>query len=158
MIASITTILAVQGLAAGASADSTKTGTCRHVETALAKASNGLLMPSESDAPFTPFRWSGAAERALTTERLLELTGRTPGTTVEVVDLSVFFRNVASPQTWHDAQQAADVRRFRRLVRVLDRRLTDVRVYRVGTIRIDAYIVGRCGHDLAGLSTVLVET
>jgi hypothetical protein len=28
----------------------------------------------------------------------------------------------------------------------------------VGTIRIDAYIVGRCGNDLTGLSTTLIET
>jgi hypothetical protein len=26
------------------------------------------------------------------------------------------------------------------------------------TIRIDAYIVGRCGRDLVGLSTILIET
>jgi hypothetical protein len=31
-------------------------------------------------------------------------------------------------------------------------------VYRVGTVRIDAYLVGRCGNDLTGLQTVLIET
>jgi hypothetical protein len=89
---------------------------------------------------------------------MLRLTGHAPDTAVEVVDLDSFFRNVARHQPWHDPQQAMDVRRFKRLERVLEQHLTDIRVYRIGTIRIDAYIVGRCGNNLAGLSTILIET
>lgn len=115
-------------------------------------------MPSESDFPFTTFIWSDSATRHLTIPRLLELTGHAPGELVEVVDLDHFFRNVAVRQPWHDRQQWKDVTRFARLQRTLERHLTDIRVYRIGAIRIDAYIVGACDHDLIGVSTTLVET
>jgi hypothetical protein len=158
VIASIAVALAVQSQGSHASAEPARPGSCASVITTLAAASNGLLMPSESDVAFTPFRWPGAATRRLTNGRLLRLTAHAPDTPVEVVDLEYFFRNVAYHQSWHDPQQAMDVMKFRHLVRVLQRRLTDVRVYRVGTIRIDVYIVGRCGRSLAGLSTTLIET
>ena len=157
VIASVMMTLVIQG-SAHASAESRRVGRCAAVSTMLTKASGGLLMPSESDAPFTPFSWTDAATRRVTIPRLLRLTGHTPDTSVEVVDLTWFFRNVAQHEPWHDEQQSADVRRFQRLERVLDQQLADVRVYRIGTIRIDAYIVGRCGRDLAGVSTVLIET
>ncbi len=148
----------LQGAAAPASAGPTRARSCAAVAAQLTKASAGLLMPSESDAPFTAFTWTGAARTPLTTTRVLELTGRTPDTVVEVVELRHFFRNVAFRQPWHDRRQATDVREFRRLLRTIQRHLTDVRVYRVGTVQIDAYIVGRCGNDLTGLQTGLIET
>jgi hypothetical protein len=158
VIASITMILATHGPTARAAAEPSRTGTCTAASTMLTKASSGLLMPSESDHPFTSFTWAGAAKPSITTTRLLELTGHAPATDVEVVDLDFFFRNVAYHQPWHDRQQAMNVRRFQRLTRVLEQHLADIRVYRVGTIRIDAYIVGRCGRNLVGVSTTLIET
>lgn len=158
VIASIATILALQGVTAQASAGSARTRSCTAVNTILTKASTGLLMPSESDYPFTSFRWPSSATRNVTTAQLLRLTGQTTGTAVEVVDLADFFRNVAVHQPWHDPQQTIDVRKFKRLMRVLEQHLTDIRVYRIGTIRIDAYIAGRCGRHLIGLSTTLIET
>jgi hypothetical protein len=158
VIASIAMLLATQGVAAPASAERSRTGTCAAINTILTNASSGLLMPSESDYPFTAFTWTNAAKQRLTTTRLLKLTAHAPNTTVEVVDLRTFFRNVAYPQPWHDRQQAMTVKRFQRLVKVLQQHLTDIRVYRIGTIQVDAYIVGRCGNNLAGLSTTLIET
>ena len=151
-------VVAVPATAAHASADPSRSSTCAAVTTTLAKASSGLLMPSESDFPFTPFTWTGTAKPTLTIARLLDLTGHAPDTPVEVVELSYLFRNVAARQPWHDRQQAMNARRFQRLMRVIDQHLTDVRVYRIGTIRIDAYIVGRCGNVVTGLSTTLIET
>jgi hypothetical protein len=158
VIASLALIVALQGVAASASTEPSRPGSCAATTTKLTKASSGLLMPSESDFPFTPFIWTNAAKRNLTTAQLLEFTGHAPGTAVDVVGLDHFFRNVAYRQPWHDRQQAMNVRKFERLMRALERNLTDIHVYRIGTIQIDAYIVGSCGRDLAGLSTVLVET
>ena len=158
VIASIAMLLAAQGVASQASAEPSRTGRCTEINTILTNASSGLLMPSESDYPFTAFTWTNAAKQRLTTARLLKLTAHAPDTTVEVVDLRTFFRNVAYPQPWHDRQQAMTVKKFQRLVKVLQQHLTDIRVYRVGTIHVDAYVVGRSGNNLAGLSTTLIET
>jgi hypothetical protein len=155
VIASIAMTLVV---AAPVAAEAPRTTNCGAVTTMLTKASSGLLMPSESDYPFTAFSWPNPTRRNVTIARVLHLTGRAAGTPVEVVDLDHFFRNVAQHQPWHDREQAKSVRRFKRLQTLLERHLTDVRVYRVGTIRIDAYIVGRCGTTLTGLSTTLIET
>ncbi len=133
-------------------------GACSSAATALEEASRGLLMPSESDYPFIPFVWKQRAAPTLTPARLLKLAGHAPDESVVIVGLADFFRNVAQPQPWHDPVQAAQVRQFRRLVNVLEANLTDIRVYRVGTVHVDVYIVGEAGRDLVGLSTVVIET
>lgn len=158
VIVSITSLMSLPGLADSASAEPSGGHSCAAVTTLLTNTSSGLLMPSESDFPFTAFTWTGAATSSLTIPRLLEFTGHAPGTAVEIVDLHHFFRSVAFHHPWHDRQQSKDVRKFERLIRVLERHLSDIRVYRVGAIWIDAYIVGTCGDDLTGLSTTLIET
>ncbi|MEG4058903.1 MULTISPECIES: nuclease A inhibitor family protein [unclassified Microcoleus] len=51
------------------------------------------------------------------------------------------------------------MKRFQNLVRVLKQNLSNIQVYQVGNVSIDAYIVGVTdGCDWAGLSTKLVET
>ena len=128
------------------------------VET-LKRACEGLLMMSESDYPFEVFLWPSAAKEALTTVKLLQLTSHPQGTPVETVDLDYFFRNSAQEKDWHNEQQKAEVKKFQSLVKTLKSHLSDIKVYRIGTISIDVYIVGKTqSDDLAGLSTKVVET
>ncbi|HEY9709517.1 MAG TPA: nuclease A inhibitor family protein [Oculatellaceae cyanobacterium] len=122
----------------------------------LKQASADLLMPSESEYPFEVFRWSGQNE--LTDQKLLELTGHPTDSPVETVALDYLFRNVAQEKEWHDEVQKANVSRFLFLVSTLEKNLTDIKVYRVGTIDIDVYIVGKNEGELVGLSTKVVET
>jgi hypothetical protein len=125
------------------------------IETLL-KATGGLLMPSESEYPFEAFRWLG--ENELTNQKLLELTSHPADSPVETVALDYLFRNVAYEKEWHDEVQKANVSKFQNLVSTLEKNLTDIKVYRVGTIDIDVYIVGKNEGELAGLSTKVVET
>jgi hypothetical protein len=125
------------------------------IETLL-KATDGLLMPSESEYPFEAFRWLG--ENELTNQKLLELTSHPADSPVETVALDYLFRNVAHEKEWHDEVQKANVSKFQNLVSTLEKNLTDIKVYRVGTIDIDVYIVGKNEGELAGLSTKVVET
>jgi hypothetical protein len=115
---------------------------------ALKKASKGLLMPSESDAPFQAFAWEAAGE--LTPDRLLQLAHAPKGTPVEEASLDDLFRTVP-------AEERA---KFQRLRRAVEEQLSGVRVYKVGDEAEHAvYIVGRTqdGH-WAGLKTSVVET
>ena len=50
---------------------------------ALKKASQGLLFPSETDAPFEPFEWPGEQGKP-DKARVLELAGLPPNTPVKV--------------------------------------------------------------------------
>ena len=123
----------------------------------LTQASEGLLFPSESDAPFEVVRWK--AEGQLTPATLLQLTGHSPNAPVQVVDFDKFFAIATQEEDWHDEDEREAVQRFRQLVNVLKENLSQLQVYRVGQRSIDAYIIGVTpAGDWVGLSTQVVET
>src|SRR5215212_9488155 len=95
---------------------------------------------SESDYPFEVFRW-GAAEP--THEFLRGLTGEAADVPVETKTAPEFFRVAASEAEWKGAEELATARRFQELLRLLEQNLTELKVYRVGTINIPVYVVGR---------------
>lgn len=121
----------------------------------LTQASQGLLMPSESDYPFEVFVWEDVE---LTPEKILELTNYPPATSIEEVELDYFFRNVAGEKDWHDKIQKENVAKFQNLVQVIKDNLADIRTYRIGTIEVNVYIVGKTNNGLAGLATKVIET
>jgi len=124
----------------------------------LKQSSADLLMMSESDYPFEVVFWTGPLD-GLTTQKLLQLTNHPPDSQVEEVDLDYFFRNCAYEKEWHDEQQKQNVKKFQILAQTLKNNLNEIKVYRIGTINIDVYILGKTSSgDLAGLSTKVVET
>ncbi|MEH2155649.1 nuclease A inhibitor family protein [Nostoc sp.] len=124
----------------------------------LKQSSADLLMMSESDYPFEVFLWTDQAN-ALTTQKLLQLTDHPQDSSVEEVALDYLFRNCAFEQEWHDEQQKQNVKKFQTFVQTLKDNLNEIKVYRIGTIDIDVYIIGKTpSGDIAGLSTKVVET
>lgn len=121
----------------------------------LTQASQGLLMPSESEYPFEIFTWKNVE---LTAEKILELTNYPPETLIEEVELDYFFRNVATEKDWHDKIQKENVAKFQNLVQVIKDNLAEIRVYRIGTIEVNVYIVGKTNDGVAGLATKVIET
>jgi len=121
----------------------------------LTQASQGLLMPSESEYPFEIFTWKNVE---LTAEKILELTNYPPETLIEEVELDYFFRNVATEKDWHDNIQKENVAKFKNLVQVIKDNLAELRVYRIGTIEVNVYIVGKTNDGVAGLATKVIET
>ncbi|MCC3600091.1 MULTISPECIES: nuclease A inhibitor family protein [unclassified Microcoleus] len=123
----------------------------------LKQASEGLLFLSESDAPFEVVNWS--AQGQLTPAKLLQLTEHSPDESIESVSIDDFFAMATQAEDWHNEEERETVQRFQNLVSVLKQNLSQLQVYRVGNISIDAYIVGVTpGGDWAGLSTQVVET
>jgi hypothetical protein len=121
------------------------------------QASKGLLFLSESDAPFEVIHWPAQGE--LTPPKLLQLTGHPPDAPVELRTVDDFFAIATQEEDWHDQDERETVQRFHNLVSILKQNLSQLQVYRVGSIDIDAYIVGVTpGGEWAGLSTKLVET
>jgi hypothetical protein len=123
----------------------------------LKQASNGLLFLSETDAPFEVIDWQTQGE--LTLAKLLQLTNHPPDAPLEMLAVDDFFAIATQEEDWHDKEERETVKRFQNLVSVLKQNLSQLQVYRVGNINIDAYIVGVTpSGDLMGLSTKLVET
>ena len=122
--------------------------------TALKKATRDLLYPSESDEPFRVFHWKGS-HGPLTSEELLKITKQDPDTPVEEISLDDFFSELTEEQGLDEE----DARKFQNLRKVIEEQLTDVRVFRVGEVKIDVYIVGKTKDgDWAGDKTSSVET
>ncbi|MDC3961620.1 nuclease A inhibitor family protein [Polyangium jinanense] len=116
---------------------------------AIGEAAAGLLFPSESDFPIEAYRF-GEAEPA--PAAVLRARGLPPDTPVEEVSVASFFEGLVEG----DDDGAA---RFRALVDLLQRELSDLRVYRVGKVDIDAFVLGRHPSGVwLGITTKLVET
>jgi nuclease A inhibitor-like protein len=125
----------------------------------LGKATFGLLFPSESDAPLTPYTFAGPKGAEPTPASLLaaeHLPSDTPVETITVADLFDPFAEAGDDATDEDKAEAA---RYRDLVDLLSEKLTDLRVYRVGKVDIDVYILGKDASGAwLGLKTHVVET
>lgn len=112
----------------------------------LKKACDGLDYPSESDAPLEAFRWPGTASGTAQEQ----IAGRVSGRKIEEVPVDRFF---------DDLRDSDDAARFAVLRRVFESRLSGLRVFRVGEVKVDIYLVGRAaGGDWVGLHTTSVET
>ena len=114
---------------------------------ALRQAAAGLMYPSESDAPFDVFTWPAGAGG---TAREQVVARTKPGEPIEEVPVGAFFGEL---------EDTDDAARFRALRAALEATLTDVRVFRVGRLKVDVYLIGRtAGGSVAGLHTTSVET
>jgi len=117
---------------------------------AITQAADGLLYPSESDAPFTPFKWEGDGEPTPEKLAALEKGRKRKAPPAEAKDVGEFFAELA------DADDAA---RFKRLEQALRKNLADLRVVRVGEVKVSIYVVGRDSSGAwVGLHTNSVET
>lgn len=125
----------------------------------LARATDGLVYQSETDAPVEPFTPTGFDGADITPETLLRVLGRDPATPVEAVPFDEFFADLTAEQDWYGDEERATTRRYRRLVRLLRHALSDLAVYKVGERTVDIYVLGRTkSGEVAGVATKAVET
>ncbi len=125
----------------------------------LHEAVKGLLWTSESDYPFEAFIWEFGEKISLGNEIVLKITKHSLETTVKVVEFERFFRGVITERDLHNPEEAKIVIRYQELVWMMNQYLHDLKVYRIGEIEIDIYIVGKTPTgDYGGLATVSIET
>lgn len=113
---------------------------------ALRQASKGLMMPSESDAPFDVVQLDGDPSPA----KLRQVAGAAKDAAIEETSLDELFRTVPSE----------DKGKFQKLRQVIETQLSGVKVYTVGNeAERQILIVGKSPDGLwAGLKTSVVET
>jgi hypothetical protein len=110
----------------------------------LTKAAQGLLYPSETDAPFEPFVWESGPNTVASMQRLSGQAADDPCRTVSLEDF---------------LGDLAEEKEFAELQAVLQKTLTGIKVYRCGTVSPTYYVVGAdASGRLAGLKTHAVET
>ncbi|MDB5251606.1 MAG: hypothetical protein JWP27_775 [Flaviaesturariibacter sp.] len=123
--------------------------------TELDTAAQGLLFISESDHPLTAFELNASGDPV---PQLQALAGDLAAP-VETQALDYFFRNHTRMEPGAPSDQQETAQKFRDLQGLLERTLTGIVVYRVGTVQVHAFIVGRLPDGrYAGLRTLLIET
>lgn len=117
-----------------------------------------LLWTSETDAPFEIMEWQEQT-CDVTPADLLLLTQHPTDTPIESVNIDDFFAGAVDEQDWFGDEEKIMAEHYRELLATLKQNLHQLRVYRVGDVAIDIYIVGKtdCG-TLVGLATKVVET
>jgi hypothetical protein len=123
----------------------------------LSEAARGLVYMSESDYPVEVVRWQTVVD--VTPAYLRALTSEESSSPVEAVTAEAFFRAATSEPGWKSDAELATARRYQKLLRLLEERLSDLKAYRVGGVNAAVYVVGRSpSGGWLGVSTRVVET
>lgn len=123
----------------------------------LELATTDLLWFSEAEYPIQVFYWHDADN--FTQDTLLQQHHYPPDTKVAMSEFSAFFAVATKQQAWHNEAEQAQVERYQTLVNLMANNLTDLQVYLLGDIEIDAYILGKTPQvAIAGLTTRIVAT
>ena len=114
--------------------------------TLLQAAAQGLLYPSETDAPFDVFRWKPTGTDAA--KDVLAHATKLRG--IEEIPVAAFF---------DELDESDDAPRFRALRKVMESSLSGLKVYRIGSIEVEVFVIGKArSGDWVGLHTISVET
>lgn len=131
----------------------------KQIESELKEAADGLLMMSETDAPFEFYQAENFKDEELNEDTVLKLAAMPAEYPFEEIELGYFLRNMthARPETGEEGMKQA--KRFQHLEKKLHELLQDVKVYRIGEANKLVLILGRTPDgEIAGLKTMVVET
>jgi hypothetical protein len=118
---------------------------------------SGLYYMSETDAEILPF-FGGKVEK-LTKENFAEEIGVTDHSKIEERDFDSFFKRLVEIKEWFGEEEKKMAKRFSELRDFLLQNLSDLRVFRIGKIEIDIYVVGISkSGKIMGFKTKAVET
>ena len=137
--------------------DAVNSGSTNKLAEYIENAAEGLYYVSETDAEIKPF--IGRTSQAVTPEEILKQTDNAANSAVEQRDFADFFSRLTKIQDWFGDEEKANAQKFVRLKEVLENNLRELRVFKVGKIQLDIYVVGLDENDkLLGIKTKAVET
>lgn len=116
-----------------------------------------LYYISESDAEIFPF--DGQQAESVTKEEVLSQTQSSVDSIVEEKEFADFFTPLTEIQDWFGDEEKATAQKFVQLKELLERNLRDLKVFKVGKIQLDVYVVGLdIENKMLGIKTKAVET
>jgi len=123
----------------------------------IKEAAQGLYYISETDAEILPF--NGGEVKAVTKEEILSQTKSGTNLLVEERDFADFFTRLTEIQDWFGDEEKETAQKFVRLKELLEKNLKDLKVFKIGRIQLDIYVVGLDAESkLVGIKTKAVET
>ena len=116
-----------------------------------------LYYISETDALILPF--VGRQAQTVSRETILEQTGNAPDSPVDERDFTEFFARLVEIQDWFGEEETKTAEKYLLLKKLLEKNLRTLRVYKIGKVQLDVYIVGLDAENrLMGIKTKAVET
>ncbi len=123
----------------------------------LKSVCENLVYMSESDAPVEPY--CGDKAESVTPENVLAITGNPADAAVEVREVDDFFTYLTEMQDWFGDEEKKTAEKFIALQKILKEDLKDSKVFKIGKIQLDVYMVGLDSDGkLTGAKTKAVET
>ena len=120
-------------------------------------AVKGLYYISETDAEILPF--VGKQAKAVSKQEILSQIKKAADSTIEEKDFAGFFARLTEVQDWFGDEEKEIALKFMRLKELLEKNLRDLKVFKVGEIQLNVYVVGLDAEDnLLGIETKAVET
>jgi hypothetical protein len=117
----------------------------------------GLYFMSEADSEILPF--FGTQAQSLTKEEILSQTKSSATAPVEERNFAEFFTRLTEIQDWFGDEEKATAQKFADLKKLLESNLRDLKVFKIGKIQLDVYVVGiNAENNLLGIQTKAVET
>lgn len=117
----------------------------------------GLYYMSETDAEILPF--VGNKVETITDEDILKENKSPAETPVEEGDFAEFFDYLIKMQDWFGEEEKATAEKFAELKELLENNLKCLKVYKIGKIQLDIYVVGLdCENNIVGIKTKAIET
>lgn len=121
----------------------------------IKKVSAGLYYISETDAEIFPF--TGDKAEAVSAETILQQIKK--DAPVEERDFENFFDRLTKMQEWFGDEEIKSANKYAHLKELLQKNLRAIKVFKIGRIEIDIYIVGLdVENRLMGIRTKAVET
>ena len=122
----------------------------------LETACLGLVWMSESDYPWQVVVWQDTNNL---NRLLLQHCDYNFNTKIETKTLESFLEPAIIEQKWHTDVEKASIQRYQILKNLLQKNLQDIRVYLIGKVELDVYILGKSDDNrIIGLSTKIIET
>lgn len=124
---------------------------------AIARACEGLVYISETDAPVEAFCIDrGQSE---TVSVLKQLDGSPAAAPVKEIDAVAFFTRLITVKDWFGDSEKSRAKKFLELKELLEESLHGLRAFRLGEVRVRYYVAGVTADGrLAGVKTSAVET
>ncbi|MDQ3748287.1 MAG: nuclease A inhibitor family protein [Acidobacteriota bacterium] len=120
-------------------------------------AVRGLYYISETDAEIQPF--VGKQAKAVSRQEILSQTNKAADSTIEEKDFARFFARLTEIQDWFGDEEKEIAQKFVQLKELLEKNLRDLKVFKIGKIQLDVYVVGLdAKNNLLGIETKAVET
>jgi len=123
----------------------------------IERACADLIYISETDAPVTLFVGGPAAN--VNVETILAQTNLPTNSPVEEIDARAFFSRLTKIERWHTDADRERTKKFLELRKLLEENLHDLKVFKIGAIRVSIYAVGLDNDNrIIGVTTKAVET